>query len=187
MFGLSFGEIVILGIVALVVVGPRRLPSMLRTAGQLIGKVRRMAMEIRAESGIDEILDAEGIRSEIDNFRKLATGEIVPDEPARRILPERDREYPMVGADSYGALSEDIIPYVPSPAVEAAAATSSGETGEKSGTDEHAPTGEHAAAGEHAGGADEHPAVGESTRAPDDSGPTLASQGLASTGADLKN
>jgi sec-independent protein translocase protein TatB len=116
---MSFGEMVILGVIALVVVGPRRLPSMLRTAGQLIGKVRRMAMDIRAESGIDEILDAEGIRSEIDNFRRLATGELVLDEPKRTILPDREREYPRVGPDAYGALSEDIVPYSPSPAVEA--------------------------------------------------------------------
>lgn len=112
---MSFGEMVILGVIALVVVGPRRLPSMLRSAGQLIGKVRRMAMEIRTESGIDEILDAEGIRSEIDNFRRLATGEVSLDEPRRTILPDREREYPLVGCDAYGALSEDLVPYVPSP------------------------------------------------------------------------
>ena len=118
---MSFGEMVILGIIALVVVGPRRLPSMLRTAGQIIGKVRRMAMEIRTESGIDEILDAEGIRSEIDNFRRLATGEISLDEPSRpTILPDRHREYPLVGSDAYGALSEEIVPYVPAPATEEA-------------------------------------------------------------------
>jgi sec-independent protein translocase protein TatB len=94
---------------------------MLRSAGQLIGKVRRMAMEIRTESGIDEILDAEGIRSEIDNFRRLATGEIQLDEPARTILPDREREYPLVGCDAYGALSEDLVPYVPSPVDESPA------------------------------------------------------------------
>ena len=119
---MSFGEMVILGVIALVVVGPRRLPSMLRSAGQLIGKVRRMAMEIRTESGIDEILDAEGIRSEIDNFRRLATGEISLDEPARTIFPDREREYPGVGCDAYGALSEDLVPYVPSAANGAAVA-----------------------------------------------------------------
>ena len=119
---MSFGEMVVLGIIALVVVGPRRLPAMLRSAGQLIGKVRRMAMEIRTESGIDEILDAEGIRSEIDNFRRLAAGEIPPDEPKRTILPDRDREYPLVGCDAYGALSEDLVPYVPTPAAEESSA-----------------------------------------------------------------
>jgi sec-independent protein translocase protein TatB len=118
---MSFGEMVILAVIALVVVGPRRLPSMLRSAGQIIGKVRRMAMEIRTESGIDEILDAEGIRSEIDQFRRLAAGEIPLDEPRRTILPDREREYPLVGCDAYGALSEDLVPYVPAPsaAVEA--------------------------------------------------------------------
>ena len=112
---MSFGEMVILGVIALVVVGPRRLPSMLRTAGQVIGKVRRMAMDIRTESGIDEILDAEGIRSEIDTFRRLAAGELPPDDPARNILTDREREYPRVGCDAYGSLSEDLVPYVPSP------------------------------------------------------------------------
>jgi sec-independent protein translocase protein TatB len=126
-FGLSFGELVVLGVIALVVVGPRRLPSMLRTAGQLIGKVRRMAMDIRAESGIDEILDAEGIRSEIDNFRRLAAGEIPLDDPPRTILPDREREYPAVGCDAYGALSEDIVPYSPSPAIEASVAPKTSE------------------------------------------------------------
>lgn len=115
---MSFGELVILGIIALVVVGPRRLPSMLRTAGQLIGKVRRMAMDIRTESGIDEILDAEGIRSELDNFRRLAAGEIPYEEPARTILPDREREYPGVGCDAYGALTEDLVPYTPPPIAE---------------------------------------------------------------------
>jgi sec-independent protein translocase protein TatB len=131
---MSFGEMVILGVIALVVVGPRRLPSMLRTAGQLIGKVRRMAMEIRTESGIDEILDAEGIRSEIDNFRRLATGEISLDEPARTILPDREREYPLLGCDAYGALSEDLVPYVP-PAAEGEPSPAVDEPGPSVGAD----------------------------------------------------
>jgi len=132
---MSFGEMVILGIIALVVVGPRRLPSMLRSAGQLIGKVRRMAMEIRTESGIDEILDAEGIRSEIDNFRRLAAGEIPPDEPARTILPDREREYPAVGCDAYGALSEDLVPYVPSAAADEPPPLAIDDGGPSVGTD----------------------------------------------------
>jgi sec-independent protein translocase protein TatB len=112
---MSFGEMVLLAVIALVVVGPRRLPSMLRSAGQLIGRVRRMAMDIRTESGIDEILDAEGIRSEIDNFRRLAAGEIPPEDLSRNVVPDREREYPRVGCDAGGALSEDFVPYAPPP------------------------------------------------------------------------
>jgi sec-independent protein translocase protein TatB len=110
---MSFGEMVLLGVVAIVVVGPRNLPSLLRTAGQLIGKVRRMANDLRTESGIDEILDAEGIRSEIDNFRRLASGAITPEDLARSTVPDREREYPRVGPDAYGAYSEDLVPYLP--------------------------------------------------------------------------
>jgi sec-independent protein translocase protein TatB len=107
---MSLGEMLVLGVVAIVVVGPRNLPSMLRNAGQLIGRLRKMAAEIRAESGIDEILEVEGIRSEIDHFRKLATGQIDPDAPL--VVPDRDREYPRTGPDVYGAESEDLDPYL---------------------------------------------------------------------------
>src|SRR5260221_11103290 len=128
-FGMSFGEMVVLGVVALVVVGPCNLPSLRRTAGQAIGKIRRMANEIRTESGIDEILDAEGIRSEIDNFRRLASGAISPDDLSPNVVPDREREYPRVGADAYGAFSEDLVPYLPANLPSLAAGGSTGVGG----------------------------------------------------------
>ena len=82
MFGLSFGEFVVLFIVAVVVVGPRNLPSLLRNAGLLIGKLRRMAVDLRADSGIDDILHEEGPREEYEKFRRLASGAVpVDDDP----------------------------------------------------------------------------------------------------------
>jgi sec-independent protein translocase protein TatB len=81
-FGLSFGEFVVLIVVALVVVGPRNLPSLLRNAGQLIGKLRRMAVDLRADSGIDDILREEGLREEYEKFRRLASGAVpIEDDP----------------------------------------------------------------------------------------------------------
>jgi sec-independent protein translocase protein TatB len=109
---MSFGEMLVLGIVAIVVVGPRNLPSLLRNAGQMIGRLRRMANEIRAESGIDEILEVEGIRSEIDNFKRLASGQVSLDDPSPNVVPDREREYPRTGPDAYEAYSEDVLPYV---------------------------------------------------------------------------
>jgi sec-independent protein translocase protein TatB len=125
---MSFGEMIVLGVIALVVVGPRNLPSLLRTAGQLIGRIRRMAMDLRAESGIDEILDAEGIRTEIDNFRRLASGAISPDELSPNVVPDREREYPRVGPDGYGAFSEDLVPYLPAELPSLAAGSGNGGT-----------------------------------------------------------
>jgi sec-independent protein translocase protein TatB len=76
MFGLSFGELVVLVIVAVVVIGPRDLPRILRKLGQWSGKLRRMASEMRVQSGIDEVLKADGLGEDIAELRKLARGEL---------------------------------------------------------------------------------------------------------------
>ncbi|HWP25371.1 MAG TPA: Sec-independent protein translocase protein TatB [Xanthobacteraceae bacterium] len=47
MFDISWGELLIIGIVALVVIGPKELPGVLRTVGQWMAKVRRMATEFQ--------------------------------------------------------------------------------------------------------------------------------------------
>jgi sec-independent protein translocase protein TatB len=122
---MSFGELVLCLIVAIVVIGPRDLPKMLRRAGQWAGKIRRTAAELRAQSGIDDILRAEGLSDDIAEIRKLARGEIEGVMRAARQNPfdplpveetrvERDREYPRDGADSYGALPDTAIVYAES-------------------------------------------------------------------------
>ena len=75
-FGLSFGELCVLLIVAVVVLGPKELPRYLRKAGQFAGRMRRLAYEMREKSGIDEVLRTEGIDRDIAEIRKLARGEI---------------------------------------------------------------------------------------------------------------
>ena len=76
MFGLSFGEFVVLVLVAVVVLGPKEMPRYLRKAGQFAGQLRRMAYEMRTKSGIDEVLRTEGIDRDIAEIRRLARGEI---------------------------------------------------------------------------------------------------------------
>ncbi len=73
MFGLSFGELVMLLLVAVVVLGPKEMPRYLRKAGQLAGQLRRMAYDMRTKSGIDEVLRSEGIGADIAEIRRLAT------------------------------------------------------------------------------------------------------------------
>jgi sec-independent protein translocase protein TatB len=47
MFDLSWGEIALIGVVALVVIGPKELPGVLRGVGQALGKLRRMASDFQ--------------------------------------------------------------------------------------------------------------------------------------------
>ncbi len=49
MFDIGWGELVLVGLVALIVVGPKELPTVLRTAGQWMGRVKRMASEFQGQ------------------------------------------------------------------------------------------------------------------------------------------
>ena len=141
MFGFSFGELVVLLIVAMVVIGPKDLPKVLRKLGQWAAKLRRMATDIRVQSGIDDVLRNEGIASDIAEIRRLARGEIDAVSRAARVdlnaaagpvaaaaLPGRDdpyahgpnfdqvpidreRETPRDGPDNYRGLPDTALVY----------------------------------------------------------------------------
>jgi sec-independent protein translocase protein TatB len=49
MFDIGWSELVVIGIVALIAIGPKELPAVLRTVGQYMGKVRRMASEFQGQ------------------------------------------------------------------------------------------------------------------------------------------
>jgi sec-independent protein translocase protein TatB len=49
MFDISWGKLVIIGVVALIVIGPKELPAVLRTLGQWMAKIRRMAAEFQGQ------------------------------------------------------------------------------------------------------------------------------------------
>ena len=49
MFDLDFSKMIIVGIVALAVIPPKDLPRVMRTVGQTIGKMRRMATEFQGQ------------------------------------------------------------------------------------------------------------------------------------------
>ncbi|MCL7420721.1 MAG: Sec-independent protein translocase protein TatB [Methylobacter sp.] len=60
MFDIGFSELCMVGLVALLVIGPERLPKAARIAGFWIGKTRHMVASVKAE--IKEELQAEEIR-----------------------------------------------------------------------------------------------------------------------------
>lgn len=60
MFDIGFTEILIVGVVALIVLGPERLPSALRTAGLWVGRIKRAVGSVQKE--ISEELRVEEMR-----------------------------------------------------------------------------------------------------------------------------
>jgi sec-independent protein translocase protein TatB len=126
--GFSFGELVVLAILALIVIGPKDLPRLLRTAGRTIGTIKRTIAEVRKETGLDDVLrgDFEDLARLADHIERL---DAAPAKgPQQLSLPNiedlrarREREYPRLGADAMGLLPEDsqvyadggADPYVP--------------------------------------------------------------------------
>jgi Tat protein translocase TatB subunit len=56
MFGIGFWEMLMIGGLVLVAVGPERLPSMIKQIARLYRQARRAAQDIRQSTGIDDVL-----------------------------------------------------------------------------------------------------------------------------------
>lgn len=68
MFDIGWSELVLIGVVALIVIGPKELPGMLRTVGGAIAKIRRMAGDFQSQFN-------EAMReAELDEARKAVEG-----------------------------------------------------------------------------------------------------------------
>ncbi|MBN1608927.1 MAG: twin-arginine translocase TatA/TatE family subunit [Polyangiaceae bacterium] len=123
-FGVSLTEIAVIAVVTLIVVGPHKLPGMMRTLGEWLGRLRRLTTEMRVHSGIDEILRQEGIAGGLSELRALVRGELShieravaspanhptsPDPYVDGVESDLTRESPVEGPDAYGALPDDLL------------------------------------------------------------------------------
>ncbi|MEG1041286.1 MAG: Sec-independent protein translocase protein TatB [Pseudomonas sp.] len=79
MFGISFSELLLVGLVALLVLGPERLPGAARTAGLWIGRLKRSFNAIKQE--VEREIGADDIRRQLHNEHILSM-----EQEARRIL-----------------------------------------------------------------------------------------------------
>jgi sec-independent protein translocase protein TatB len=62
MFDVGFSEIVVIGVVALIVIGPEKLPKVARTMGHMFGRLQRYVNEVKADINRE---------MELDELRKL--------------------------------------------------------------------------------------------------------------------
>ena len=103
MFDLGWTELLLIGIVALIVVGPKELPVLFRKAGQFVGKIRGMAREFsRAmnnaadDAGVGDISStirsaANPLKSSVDAVKNAATDYATydPETETGRLAGER--------------------------------------------------------------------------------------------------
>src|SRR5512147_710802 len=68
MLDIGFSELVVIGVVALVVIGPERLPRVARTAGHLLGRFQRYVNEVKSDINREmELADLKKLRSEVED------------------------------------------------------------------------------------------------------------------------
>jgi len=68
MFDIGWGELVVIGVVALIAIGPKELPGVLRTTGLWMGKIRRMASEFQDQ--FREAMREAELHKDLDEFKK---------------------------------------------------------------------------------------------------------------------
>src|SRR6267154_5092758 len=108
MFDIGWSEFVVIAVVALIAIGPKELPGVLRMVGQWMGKIRRMAAEFQSQfqeamreaemadlkKQVDELGDtAKGLTSDFDplDFKEATKWEPNPDpktEPTSGATPD---------------------------------------------------------------------------------------------------
>jgi sec-independent protein translocase protein TatB len=84
MFDLSWGEMMLIGAVALIVIGPKDLPRTLRAVGQGVGKIKRMASEFQGQFN-QAMREAEldSVRKEVEGINRAAQAGLNPAKAAR--------------------------------------------------------------------------------------------------------
>ena len=112
MFDIGWTELMVIGVVALIVIGPKELPNALRTVGRYTGKARAMTRHLR--SGFDEMMR----QAELEEMEKqwaehnrkiMAEAPVVPDYKPTPAAPASNSDAPAAMARECAALG---IPFV---------------------------------------------------------------------------
>jgi sec-independent protein translocase protein TatB len=124
MFDFSWSELLLIGLVALIFIGPKELPGVLRTLGQWMSKIRRMAGDFQNQFH-DAMREAElaDLKKEVDEMAAHAAqySNFDPLADVRREaeMAQRDIEGALAGSTSDPALQ---VPATQPPIAEPAAA-----------------------------------------------------------------
>jgi len=72
MFDIGFSELLLIGVVALIVIGPERLPKVARTIGHLVGRMQRYVADVKSD--INREMELDELRKMRDSMQQAASG-----------------------------------------------------------------------------------------------------------------
>lgn len=124
MFDIGFSELVVIGVVALIVIGPERLPKVARTAGHLYGRMQRYVSTVKSDISREIQLDEmrkvgqsfkESVESAASGVEQQAT---VVDDYLRSEASSVEKVMAAMATTSSERPSAESSPAVPTPAVQ---------------------------------------------------------------------
>ena len=71
MFDIGFTELMVIGLVALIVIGPEKLPRVARTVGHLAGRLQRYVSDVKAD--INREIELDELRKMRDSMQQAAS------------------------------------------------------------------------------------------------------------------
>lgn len=106
MLDLGWSELLVIAVVAIIVVGPKDLPRLMRSVGQWIRKARRMATEF--QQGLEDMVRDEeltSIRKDVEQMTRMdpTSGSSAPKPKAVAAKPASDASAPDASAPDAGA------------------------------------------------------------------------------------
>lgn len=128
MFGLSWSEILIIGVAALVLIGPNDLPRAMKTAARWMSAGRKLAREF--QSHVDDLVREAELEELREKARKLAMqplsshleSMVDPNREIAQSLAQSEAFKAMVTGEASSPVTEQAVDTVTSPAGEAPAA-----------------------------------------------------------------
>ena len=116
MFDIGFSELMVIAIVALVVIGPERLPKVARTLGHLLGRAQRYVNDVKSDINREMQLDelkklqtevADSARSLESSVRKeFDSARSVIETPVQTVISDLDAAVPVSAAPVEPVLAE---------------------------------------------------------------------------------
>ncbi len=117
MFDVGFSELIVIGIVALVVIGPEKLPKVARTLGLLLGRAQRYVNDVKADINREMQLDElKKLQSEVTDSARAIETSVRKELDSARVAVET----PVQEASS--GLNESVHALAPAPSASPVAA-----------------------------------------------------------------
>jgi sec-independent protein translocase protein TatB len=119
MFDVGFSELIVIGVVALVVIGPERLPKVARTLGVLVGRMQRYVSQVKADINREmELADLGKVKQEFESAARSFQSDVESkaadvEREIRETQSQIDRELAAATSSEAPAAPAELPPAAP--------------------------------------------------------------------------